>query len=599
MSFRTAILIVTLVFQLPILAQELTVKEMKPVPMDLSASQYERKDLAGKACALVKVQLAAAGAKFQGNVIGNTSYDTGEYWVYMSEGSYMLSIKHPNFVSLDLNFRNYGINGVRSKNTYKLTLLLPQAGLVNSDDGMNYLVMTVEPANASVSIDGQAQMVQNGMLSILLPIGEHRYEVSSPAYESKSGTFTISGEKLTLPVSLASAMATLTVSCATSGTQIYVNDELKGTSSWSGTLPAGSYRVEGRLAGYRSHRQSVTLARLGRQQVTIPALQSVSGSLNVNYQPTNAEVWIDGRKIGSSPDIFRNLNVGIHEVELRASGYHTKKETVTIQDGQTAMLSGSLESQSVVQTPSVAQPVTPPTTNSTSENAIKTFTVNGVSFNMIRVDGGTFMMGATSEQGSDAYDNEKPVHQVTLSSYSIGETEVTQELWEAVMGSNPSEFKGARHPVEKVSWKDCQKFIRKLNAKTGRQFRLPTEAEWEYAARGGRKSQGYKYSGSNTIDDVAWYTETTNGKGTRDVKTKQANELGLYDMSGNVWEWCEDRYGAYSSSSQSDPKGPSSGSYRVNRGGCWNGVAWSCRVSHRLDSSPGISFYFLGLRLAL
>ena len=595
MKLRAILLISALPYLLGVCAQKLTVEAMKLAPMDLSASQYERKDLSDKACALVKVQLAMTDAKFEGNVIGNSEYMTGEYWVYMSEGSYMLSLKHPNFVPLNVNFRDYGINGVKGKTTYILTLLLPLSG--NSDDGMNYLVMTVEPANASVSIDGQAQMVQNGMLSILLPMGEHRYEVSSPAYESKIGTFTISGEKLTLPVSLASAMATLTVSCATSGTQIYVNDELKGTSSWSGSLPAGSYRVEGRLAGYRSHRQSVTLAKLGRQQVTIPALQSVSGSLNVNYQPTNAEVWIDGRKAGSSPDIFRNLKVGRHEVELRASGYHTKKETVTIQDGQTAMLFGSLESQSVVQVPPVEKPITPSTKKNTSESAIETFTVNGVSFNMIRVEGGTFTMGATSEQGSDAYDNEKPAHQVTLSPYYIGETEVTQALWEAVMGSNPSSFKGTNKPVECVNWNDCQDFVRKLNQKTGFNFRLPTEAEWEYAARGGVKSRGYKYSGGN-IDDVAWYSKSNDSK-THKVKTKQANELGLYDMSGNVWEWCQDWYGEYNYGSQTNPTGPSSGSYRVGRGGSWDGRARSCRVSSRSGASPGIHYYYLGLRLAL
>ena len=168
------------------------------------------------------------------------------------------------------------------------------------------------------------------------------------------------------------------------------------------------------------------------------------------------------------------------------------------------------------------------------------------------------------------------------------------------MGSNPSKYKGAKLPVEQVSWNDCQDFIRKLNAKTGRQFRLPTEAEWEYAARGGRKSLGYKYSGSNAIDDVAWYSETTKDMGTRDVKTKKANELGLYDMSGNVWEWCQDWYGEeyYSSSSQSVPKGPSSGSYRVRRGGCWFYDAWYCRVSNRDGISPGDTYFNLGLRLA-
>lgn len=175
---------------------------------------------------------------------------------------------------------------------------------------------------------------------------------------------------------------------------------------------------------------------------------------------------------------------------------------------------------------------------------------------MVAVEGGTFTMGATSEQGSDARDNEKPAHKVTLSDYYIGQTEVTQALWEAVMGSNPSYRRGDNLPVEQVSWDDCQEFIQKLNQLTGKQFRLPTEAEWEYAARGRRKSRGYKYAGGNDIGLVAWYSGNS-GYETHLVATKQANELGIYDMSGNVWEWCNDWYGDYQSSSRSDPQGPS------------------------------------------
>ena len=228
--------------------------------------------------------------------------------------------------------------------------------------------------------------------------------------------------------------------------------------------------------------------------------------------------------------------------------------------------------------------------------AVRTYTVNGVSFDMVSVTGDTFTMGATSEQGSDADSDE---YQVTLSDFMIGKTEVTQELWQAVMGSNPSEFKGDNLPVECVSWNDCQDFIKKLNSLTGLNFRLPTEAEWEYAARGGNKSKGYKYSGSNDIGSVAWYEETTNGSGTKSVATKAPNELGLYDMSGNVWEWCSDWYGDYSSGSQTNPKGPSSGSLRVYRGGSWGINAMYCRVSYRISSNPGSRFSFLGLRLAL
>ncbi len=238
--------------------------------------------------------------------------------------------------------------------------------------------------------------------------------------------------------------------------------------------------------------------------------------------------------------------------------------------------------------------------------AVMTVKVKGVSFKMVRVQGGTFTMGATAEQGSDAFNDEKPAHKVTLSNYYIGETEVTQELWAAVMGSNPSEFKGKRHPVERVSWDDCQEFIRKLNQLTGKTFRLPTEAEWEFAARGGTKSRHYKYAGGNTLGSVAWYWENAGYKGksspdygTHPVARKAANELGLYDMSGNVNEWCQDWDGDYSSSAQTNPKGPSTASSRVDRGGSWGGNSGYCRVSYRNYGSPGYRIFTLGLRLAL
>ena len=228
----------------------------------------------------------------------------------------------------------------------------------------------------------------------------------------------------------------------------------------------------------------------------------------------------------------------------------------------------------------------------------RTFTVNGVKFTMVPVEGGTFTMGATSEQGSDALGAEYPAHQVTLSDYYIGQTEVKQALWKVVMGSNPSCHKGDNLPVESVSWNDCQVFIQKLNQLTGKQFRLPTEAEWEYAARGGRKSRGYKYAGGNNIGSVAWYYDNNSGNRTHTVATKQANELGVYDMSGNVWEWCSDRYGDYRSSSQSDPQGSSSGYFRVYRGGGCYDFARYCRVSIRFLDTPDLRDNYLGLRLS-
>ena len=205
-------------------------------------------------------------------------------------------------------------------------------------------------------------------------------------------------------------------------------------------------------------------------------------------------------------------------------------------------------------------------------------------------------MGGTSEQSGDRDSNEKPVHHVTLSGYYLGETEVTQALWEAVMGNNPSHHKDSDCPVENVSWHDCQSFINKLKSLTGKDFRLPTEAEWEYAARGGR-SCGFKYSGSNTAGEVAWFDDNSRGE-THPVKGKLPNELGIYDMSGNVWEWCQDWIGKYKSVSQTNPLGPSSGSKRVRRGGGWDSRAWNCRVSERNPSSPDRRNNFLGFRLA-
>ena len=278
-----------------------------------------------------------------------------------------------------------------------------------------------------------------------------------------------------------------------------------------------------------------------------------------------------------------------------------------------------------------------------AQQPVQTITVKGVSFKMIRVQGGTFTMGATPEQDRREDDKDryfKPPHSVTLTSYYIGETEVTQQLWEAVMGNNPSRFapkktdasrssydafvadakqlnakrpgtvriptrqewdaamvtiKGSlKKPVEQVSWDDCQTFIRKLNQLTGKNFRLPTEAEWEYAARGGNKSRGYKYSGSNDINSVAWSWENAGKdieKSTHDVKTKQPNELGLYDMTGNVCEWCQDWYGDFIS----DPVGVA----RVCRGGGGCSIDWECRIAYRSGRYDGAPTSNVGFRLVL
>ena len=359
--------------------------------------------------------------------------------------------------------------------------------------------------------------------------------------------------------------------------------------------------------------------------------------LTINYSPANAMVLIDSQPYQGNGRLELELPIGNHDYQVVAMGYIANSGSVNLTSSAPRTITETLTKAEPVQQSTVQQSTVQQSDNvqsaaatqsasstssavsssaSVSGAAVETFTVKGVSFNMVRVDGGTFQMGnENSKKSRYDFSPEKPVHEVTLSTYSIGETEVTQALWQAVMGNNPSSSQGDNLPVEQVSWDDCQKFISKLNQLTGKRFRLPTEAEWEYAARGGSKSRGYKYSGSNDINSVAWFWEnsgdsrlsgewksdklTKNNCRTHPVKTKQPNELGLYDVSGNVWEWCQDLYGSYSSSPQTNPTGASSGICRVVRGGCWRSNMESCRVSIRFGSASSNIHNNQGLRLAL
>lgn len=321
-------------------------------------------------------------------------------------------------------------------------------------------------------------------------------------------------------------------------------------------------------------------------------------TLNIKVTPSDAMVQIDGEIVdGNSVP----LQVGTHRYNVAARGYNTQEGTIEVKenypakllielDRKTASLDVPISEHNPLQL-SYQNPVQQQNSNGIA------FTVGDVSFTMMPVEGGTFMMGATPEMTAP-WDDESPVHKVTLNGYYIGETEVTQALWMAVMEENPSCNVGDNLPVEYVSWNECQKFITKLNNMTGKRFRLPTEAEWEFAARGGNKSHNTQYSGSNDVDDIAWFYDNGEHE-THPVKTKVANELGIYDMSGNVWEWCSDLYGSYSATSQTNPTGRPNGDYHVYRGGSFDKEAGFCRSSCRYNESPDFSSLSLGLRLAL
>ena len=505
------------------------------------------------------------------------------------------------------------------------------------------------PANATLS--GAKVFIDNEYKGTVpfrserLKSGPHDVRIMQNKYAPAQQTVTVADNQ-TIEVApvLAADFATLTLTTAAEA-EIWINDQLRGKGSWTGDLSSGAYTIECRREGHRKtiKELAVTPSMTG-QTIPLAAPVPIYGMVDISSSPAGADIYIDNVKVGTSPMIIPECLIGSHTVSITKQGYSQFTQTINVAENTTTEVSATLQNGRPItitaadnaiihidgtsmgtstfsgnlaygqhtvyaelngkRTDSKTIDVTmgstaalPNVTLSFLEN--KTFTVKGVTFTMVAVEGGTFMMGATSEQGSDAGSDEKPVHQVTLSSYYIGQSEVTQALWKAVMGNNPveSDF-GDNRPVIDVSWDDCQDFVIKLNQLTGKRFRLPTEAEWEYACRGGKKSRRYKYSGSNIIDDVAWYDGNSSDE-THPVAIKSPNELGLYDMSGNVYEWCQDWYCDYSSAAQTNPTGASSGSYRVFRGGSWNYSAKYCRSSIRFINTPGYRKFNLGLRLAL
>ena len=369
----------------------------------------------------------------------------------------------------------------------------------------------------------------------------------------------------------------VTFSCNVPSALLSIDGVPNGTASGTRFLKTGNHSIKVMADNYVDYTGTFAVNSSSRR-VSVN-LQEVPGyDVTFNCNVPSALLSIDGLPKGTASGT-RFLKTGKHSVKVTADNYVDYMGSFAVNSSSRSV---NINLQKVP-----------------ARFSDGVLTIKGVSYEMVWVRGGTFRMGATSEQGSVAYSVEKPVHSVTLSSYYIGKTEVTQALWKEVMGSNPSYFKGDNLPVENVSWNDCQEFIRKLNALTGRNFRLPNEAEWEFACRGGNNSRGYKYSGSNYIDNVAWYSGNSGNK-THPVATKSPNELGIYDMSGNVYEWCSDWYGDYSSGAQTNPKGPYDGSRRVNRGGGWYYYgAWCCRSSYRYGSGPVYRSSYLGLRLAL
>ena len=518
--------------------------------------------------------------------------------------------------------------------------------------------ITSTPSGAEVSLNYPLNQTYTTPCRIdNIPSGTYTLTLMKSAHTPYEQSVTVVGGEVTqVNASLDSRLARVTIN-SLPGAVITINGENKGTTTFSGDLVANTYDIEASLAGHKTVTKQINVVAKVPQTIELKPTP-IYGTLDVMSTPYNATVTVDGKNVGTTPLTLDNLLIGSHTVTISMQGYTQHSETVTITENEPVTINARLQngrsvtittgkSGDAVYVDGTYVGVTPVTTElsfgshelratrnedgkviETSENITVSQGAGTLIFNlqlksksgslsprwsssataeqrrilgalidnMVAVKGGRFEMGATSEQGVEYDSDERPTHWVTLSDYHIGKYEVTQEEWQAVMGNNPSYYKGNKKPVEQVSWNDCDEFIRRLNALTGIEFMLPTEAQWEYAARGGNMSKGYKYSGSNDIGRVAYYNKSSGGPTT--VGSKQPNELGLYDMSGNVWEWCSDAWYSYGSSSATDPKHKGKkGSNRVYRGGCWNSSARYCRVSNRDYNSPGDSDYDLGLRL--
>lgn len=587
-------------------AQNLIIKKFYHAERDFTANSGSTLilDANEEPCALIKVRTNESGFWFDSGRLlpiekteEQTQKHPGEIYVWVQSGAKRLSLGHKQLGSIyDYDLGTHLSSGaLEAGKTYILELA---SGKVKVDieemPTQQYVVFQLTPADAVVELDGQLLKTVDGTAMKLMNFGTYQYTVKAPDYQMEVGRIEVKDpeNKHIIRVQLKSNFTQVTLT-APDGAEIWVNGEKKGSGQWTGNLGAGAYKFEAKKAGHRDSQRTMTLdPAAGPQTIALAAPTPIYGKADISSEPALADIYIDGQKVGQTPFLASNLLVGSHSIKITRNGYADYTSTLTVKERETVSLVATMQKQET----QAAVGGGSATANAAGNLS---FTVKGVTFTMVKVEAGTFTMGATSEQGTSAWDNEKPTHKVTLTKdYYIGQTEVTQALWQAVMGSTPSNFKGDNLPVEQVSWEDCQTFITKLNSLTGSKFRLPTEAEWEYAARDGNKSRGYKYSGSNSINDVAWYKKTTNDNGTKPVGTKSPNELGIYDMTGNVWEWCYDWYGSYSSGAQTDPTGATSGSGRVVRGGSWDDLARICRVSSRLRSTPGNRPDYLGLRLA-
>jgi formylglycine-generating enzyme required for sulfatase activity len=595
------------------------------------------RDANGEVCAGLMIVTDLTGMRYDSyNGIVKVNQNPGKDFLFLSPDERVVEIFCPGFVSLKIILSDYGI-ALKKGEVWKLKI---------TGDKVSDLIpinIVVKPTDAQVYIDDKLQ-VNN---AIQVSAGSHKIKIIKEGYQTIEENINVAVGKTLFNYTLSEVeLAKVQISSSPQGAKIFINSLEKGETNKGLFLYPGVYLLKLSKSGYLDKEEKITVGSNKQNNFTYN-LEKNAGSLNITVTPNSATVLINKEKFTQ-----KNIELppGKYKIEISENGYYDQNETIEMELGKTINKSFNLQPK-VGKLQFSVSPIEADVTLSKNGKVVKSWqglellkdlqvgeyeitaksngyisqttkivineekttveditlkqsnngnnnylggTTSGLnSDNMIYVEGGTFMMGSNEGEA-----DEKPVHSVTVNSFYISKYEVTQKEWINIMGSNPSYFKGDNLPVERVSWNDVQEFIKKLNQKTGQKYRLPTEAEWEYAARGGNKSNGYKYSGSNNKDEVAWYYNNSNSK-THEVGTKAPNELGIYDMTGNVWEWCSDWYDEnyYKNSPSNNPKGPNSGDYRVLRGGSWSALDLGCRSVDRYWIIPGSWGNVVGFRL--
>ena len=604
--------------------------------------------------------------------IMHTTMKNGMFILYVSSNKMgEIVIKHMGDCTFKLPYKLEG------HKIYVMTLGMETATLV---------IRTI-PTNAEIFVDNQKVGTGEAISAVSIG-GEHRYRVVCEDYYTKEGVVVFSKrEEKSINVELEPNYGFINIKTEPSGAEVYVDNTKVGTTPYMmKKITLGNHVVELRKTGYEIYANMVTVNKgeinVQMENVVLALEKVVMGTMFVGSSPEDADIFVDGDYKGRTPQTFE-IKTGQHQVKVSKPGYSSSLRTVVVNEGvvanvnmylqvgreisistgasgdmlyvdgeyigesplTTMMSYGQHEVKAVRDNKTATQAImveqSGGTTSVELSFELKNFTckVNGLSFDMIAVKGGTFTMGCTSEQGADCNEDEKPAHRVTLSDYYIGKYEVTVAQFEEFVGETGyktdaekagfsymikkidgkglwTEVKGVNwrcdgqgnirkssennHPVMYVSWNDAKAFCEWLRAKTGQNFRLPTEAEWEYAARGGNKSRGFKYAGSNNRNDVDHNVSyNVEGSNTEPVGSKAPNELGIYNMTGNVLELCCDWLGDYSNESQTDPIGADNGIKVIVRGGAYIYIDKDLRVTRRMSEYPHTARIANGFRLAI